>query len=62
MNVRKLIIAVAASAALVAALPASASADEPIECKVVNAVSQKVFGEDILICIDDPPPDPIAVV
>lgn len=49
-----------AVAGTVAAPVALASADEPIECKIVNNLSQKLAGEDWLICIDDPndPPSP----
>ena len=55
---RKVILAAAAAVALVAVVPAGASADEPLACKIVNGVSQKTTGEDILICLDDPTNDP----
>ena len=61
MNARTPLVALAAAAALAAALPASASAEEPLACKIVNNASTKTLGEPILVCIDDPQPDPVAV-
>ena len=56
---RKLALALAIAAVGTVAAPAAlASADEPLECKIVNGVSQKVMGEDLIICIDDPVEDP----
>ena len=56
---KKLAMALLVAALGIVAAPAAvASADEPLECKIVNGVSQKVLGEPILICIDDPVEDP----
>ena len=54
------LVLLVAALGIVAAPAAVASAEEPLECKIVNGVSQKVLGEPILICIDDPndPLDP----
>lgn len=59
---RKFALAALLAAVGTASAPvALASADEPLECKIVNNLSQKLAGEDWLICIDDPndPPSPI---
>ncbi len=43
-----------AALATTAAPAAPASAQEPIDCWVLNTAGQIVFGEDIATCIDPP--------
>ena len=55
------ILITALVAAFAMAMPAAASADEPIECKVLNAAGQKLTGDDLVMCFDDPNPRDDAV-
>jgi hypothetical protein len=63
MHIRRLGAALFAAAILtaVAGPVAIASADEPIECKIVNGIGKKYLGGPVMYCIDDPngPGDPL---
>jgi hypothetical protein len=58
---KKLALAVLVAALGTVAAPiAVASAEEPLECKIVNGVGKKLTGNPVMYCIDDPngPGDP----